>query len=85
MNQYYQLPEYIIDKHKKGYISNTELADILRVSLLSDFGGIWIDATIFIPNHLPDDVLKYVIFFSVKESPQNTPDMFRNIYGLHFY
>ena len=63
MNQYYQLPEYIIDKHKKGYISNTELADILRVSLLSDFGGIWIDATIFIPNHLPDDVLKYNFFF----------------------
>ena len=72
MNQYYQLPEYIIDKHKKGYISNTELADILRVSLLSDFGGIWIDATIFIPNHLPDDVLKYNFFSCKRKSSKHS-------------
>ena len=42
------LPEYIIAKHKSGIISNTHFADIIRCFLLWEYGGIWIDAALFV-------------------------------------
>lgn len=41
-----QLPDYIIAKWKKGRISMAHFSDILRISLLAKWGGIWIDATV---------------------------------------
>ncbi len=53
MKDYVELPDYIIQKHKKGYISRTHLSDILRVSLLAEYGGFWMDATVFLTAPLP--------------------------------
>lgn len=44
---YIDLPDYIIEKHKKGFITTTELADISRVTLLSKYGGIWSDISMY--------------------------------------
>lgn len=46
--QYIQFPEYLDDKIKKGNISIANISDIIRVSLLSKYGGTWIDSTVFI-------------------------------------
>lgn len=70
LSDYYKLPDYIVEKHNKGYISNTEFADILRMSLLADLGGIWIDATIFIPNKLPNYIFESE-FFTCKRNIDN--------------
>lgn len=67
IEKYYQLPDYIIEKHNKGYISNTEFADILRMSLLAKFGGMWIDATIFIPALLPESIFKKEFYTCKRE------------------
>ena len=48
------LPEYILKKIKKGYISLTHLSDIIRAALLSKYGGLWIDSTVFTLSDLPD-------------------------------
>ena len=44
---YIKLPKYIIEKWRKGIISNTHFSDIVRIELLYDYGGIWMDATTF--------------------------------------
>ena len=44
---YVEIPEYIIKKLSEGNISWTTFSDILRVSLLAKWGGIWLDATIY--------------------------------------
>ena len=54
MKDYIELPDYIMQKHKKGYISPTHLSDILRVSLLAKYGGFWMDATVFLTAPLPE-------------------------------
>lgn len=46
--KYTDLPEYIVKKVKNGQISFTHFSDILRVNLLKNQGGIWMDATIYI-------------------------------------
>jgi len=50
---YVKLPEFILDKVEQKIISITHLADILRVCLLSEYGGLWLDATIFLSADLP--------------------------------
>lgn len=60
--KYVQFPEFIIEKYKKGYISKTMFSDIVRLELLSQYGGIWIDATVFcsgedIPSYMLNDDL----------------------------
>jgi DNA-binding transcriptional MerR regulator len=42
------VPDYIIDKVDKGMISITHLSDILRMCLLHDYGGLWIDSTVLV-------------------------------------
>lgn len=51
--EYVALPDYIVTKFDTGKISMTEMSDILRVTLLSKFGGFWIDSTVFISGDFP--------------------------------
>ena len=51
--EYITLPDYIIEKFEAGKMSITALSDILRVTLLAQYGGFWIDATVFISDHFP--------------------------------
>jgi len=48
------LPEYILEKEDRGFISLANLSDVLRVALLSKYGGLWFDSTIFLLDDLPD-------------------------------
>jgi hypothetical protein len=53
--QYFiSLPSYILEKVHKGYISLTHLSDIIRVVLLYQYGGLWIDSTIYVLHDLRD-------------------------------
>ena len=42
MNEYIKLPDFIIEKYKKGIISRTHFSDILRLYLLKEYGGVWV-------------------------------------------
>ncbi len=62
MEQYVKLPDYIMQKHKKGNITRTQLSDLLRVALLSQYGGIWMDSTVFLTAPLPEKILSAPFF-----------------------
>lgn len=51
---YADIPDYIIEKVKKGIITLTHFSDILRMSLISEHGGLWLDATIFVSRKIPE-------------------------------
>lgn len=68
---YIELPDYILIKHSKGIISNAHFSDILRVCVLQKFGGIWLDATIFVHKQMEDSVFSYSVF-SFKRALQST-------------
>ena len=42
-----ELPVYIEEKYKKGYIPKAHMSDLLRVELLSAYGGIYMDASVY--------------------------------------
>lgn len=46
ISDYTEIPDYIIEKYKKGWISRAHYSDILRIDLLCRHGGLWVDATV---------------------------------------
>ena len=58
LNKCADIPEYITEKYASGIITNAQFSDILRMSLLSKHGGIWIDATVFAPKKIPESIFE---------------------------
>lgn len=59
---YATLPNFIIDKWKSGIIGNAHFSDILRLQLLIEHGGLWLDATTLLTDCIPDYVLQSDLF-----------------------
>lgn len=55
LQDYIVLPEYIMDKFRKGYISRTHLSDMIRLNLLYLYGGAWLDSTLLVSNDIPEE------------------------------
>ncbi|KAB8288229.1 capsular polysaccharide synthesis protein [Bifidobacterium avesanii] len=45
--RYVHIPEWVKAKQKDGIITKTNLSDLLRLSLLAEHGGLWLDSTFF--------------------------------------
>lgn len=48
-----QLPDYIHEKYRKGQIIPAHFADLCRIELLLQHGGMWFDATDFLTHRVP--------------------------------
>ena len=54
---YCDIPAHVLEKHREGIVGPAHLADVLRFSLLSRYGGAWVDATVYICGEFPTDLL----------------------------
>ena len=63
MSQYVTFPDYIIDKWKKGIITHTHMTDLMRLELLINYGGLWLDATVLCTGKAPDYFYNSELFF----------------------
>jgi hypothetical protein len=69
--EYVNLPGYILKKVDEGLITLTHLSDIIRVCLLADHGGLWLDSTIYATRDFADDLLdRPFITIKTPEDPQ---------------
>lgn len=66
--EYVQMPDYIMEKVNKDYITLTHLSDLIRVELLYKYGGTWMDATLFV-NAPIDNSKMNGVFGTVKIHP----------------
>lgn len=56
------LPDYIVEKYRAGIIDRTHFSDIIRLALLAEYGGYWIDATCLMTADFDKDVDKLDLF-----------------------
>ena len=47
LSDYAHIPDWVLEKVHAGIMSRTNLSDLLRLSLLAEHGGMWLDATFF--------------------------------------
>lgn len=59
---YIELPDYILEKRDKGYISFAQLSDIIRFTLLEKYGGLWLDSTIYTSKPISDEYFSRPFF-----------------------
>ena len=71
IRSYCNIPDYIFDKVDKGLISLTHFSDIVRVSLLAEHGGMWIDSTCWTINKIPQDINNRIL---ISPKTINVPD-----------
>lgn len=62
LDEYTELPLYIIEKWKKGIISNTHFSDLLRLELLTRHGGLWLDSTVLCTGEVPGYISNSELF-----------------------
>lgn len=63
--EYVKIPETLIEKYHAGRIKAAHFTDILRINLLAQQGGLWLDATMLVTKDLPQEIFNYP-FFSIK-------------------
>lgn len=63
--EYVSIPDALIEMYRSGRIKAAHFADILRVNLLAQQGGLWLDATMLVTRDLPQEIFD-MPFFSVK-------------------
>ena len=63
------IPDTLIEMYRLGRIKAAHFADILRVNLLAQQGGLWLDATMLVTKDLPQEIFE-MPFFSVKTENQ---------------
>lgn len=47
IHKYAQMPNYIEEKRAKKIITAAQYSDLLRVVLLCEYGGLWVDSTVY--------------------------------------
>ena len=62
MGNYSDLPGHVIDKFNKKQIGYAHFADLLRLNLLKNHGGVWIDATAYMTNFIPQYIVNEDFF-----------------------
>lgn len=64
LDEYVTFPAYIVQKWERGVITDTHMTDLLRLELLLKYGGMWIDATVFLSSSdIPDYFFESDLFF----------------------
>lgn len=56
-SQYVHFPEHILERRRQGLIADAQFSDLLRIYLLAQYGGCWIDATCLLTAPIPDWIL----------------------------
>lgn len=52
LKNYAEISDYIYKKYREGKMLPAHFADIVRCALLSKYGGMWIDSTIFVTDNI---------------------------------
>ena len=63
IHEYTKLPDYIIENYRKGIISPTNYSDLIRLQLLIEHGGTWIDSRIFCTGRKFEFIMHLPFFF----------------------
>ena len=75
--EYVTLPKYVMDRYDAGMMQTAHLSDLIRVALLNEHGGMWMDSTVLLTDSIPSFICDAGLFFFRAFKPgadgQSTP------------
>lgn len=63
--EYVSLNPKVLSLYHEGKISNAHFSDILRINLLNQNGGLWVDSTVLLTSDIDENIFKSS-FFTIK-------------------
>lgn len=85
MSQFVTFPAYILDKFQKGIITKTHMSDLLRAELLAQYGGVWMDATIYTFGPIPEHFFEKTLYTGRCEFNKKDHNVSRNRWSSYFW
>ena len=84
INEYYNIPDYMLKKIELGTMTITHLSDILRFNLLKKYGGFWIDSTIMFTDNV-FNTKNFDKFYTVKFKCDDVTSISKGIWCCFFF
>lgn len=82
LSEYLDIPEFLQDKRSR--FSMAHFSDLLRLMLLKAYGGIWLDATVFLSGPIPEDTARAPFFVYRRDPKEPNIKYWRNSYAYYF-
>lgn len=78
VSEYLDFPPEIYQKSR--VFLKAHFSDLLRVALLTTYGGVWLDATILLTDSLPEYYFKYDFFMFQRDNKETNKKYWKNEY-----
>ncbi len=65
--RYISMPEHLLKKQEEGKLGKAHFSDVARMKLLAQYGGYWMDATLFCSRPIPAAELSAYPFYTCKK------------------
>ena len=82
LSEYLDIPRFVQDKWAR--FSTAHFSDLLRLMLLKTYGGIWLDATVFLSGSIPEDIARAPFFVYRRDPKEPNIKYWRNTYAYYF-
>lgn len=84
LKEYIDLPQYVHEKYNNGTFGKAHFSDLVRLALLSTYGGVWLDSTIFLTASLEDLMAGNEWFMYQRDRKQEDKKQWRRTYAYYF-
>lgn len=82
---YLDLPDFVYRKMRENSaFTRTFFSDLLRVSLLATYGGVWLDATILLTGRLPEEYAAMDYFMYQRSDDEPHKAYWMGVYAPYF-
>lgn len=84
LNDYIEFPKDVWEKYRTGIVGATHFTDLIRIALLTAYGGVWLDATILLTAPLEDKLTNNDYFLYQRDWAQEDKKQWRRTYAYYF-
>lgn len=81
---YLDLPDFVWEKRNNPQFTRTFFSDLLRLALLTTYGGVWLDATILLTGSLPEIYKKADFFMFQRSDEEKDKSYWESVYAYYF-
>jgi len=84
LQEYLDLPNFVWERRKNPEFKHAFFADLLRLALLSTYGGIWIDATVLLTSEINKKLLDQDFFMFHRSNSAQDKKQWENFNSNYF-
>ena len=81
---YLDLPDFVWEKRNNPQFTRTFFSDLLRLALLSVYGGVWLDATVLLTGRFPQSYEQLDFFMFQRSDNEANKEYWESVYAYYF-